>query len=641
MRLPLETILPALTISFGLQILRTLWPYLRYLLHDRLNVSPVQAGLIGLAILAVPFLWAWLERRLGVRRLLLVSAGGLGVARLGMQLWSGDPVGDFILAVIGAICFGFFLPTYFAVARSLDPSEGPPRYAGSILLGLALDLALHGLFLSYDPIWQSGLIPLLITLSLVAAQGVALWLFFPRLLSPVKVGAFGPALPWLGFGPFLALQIVALQNPAYLAGLSGWAFPYAFAWVLFCHLAAFEIALHWQPRRRLSLSLVGLGLVVSLFLVAQPSPWLPALAWLGAQVTLAILLRTMLRGQVEEPGPALRGAGLAHGAGMMVMGIFALVMSLSLVDQVLPLQPGWLFGFTGGLIALSALGSLRPDAELRQAGTPTWLRTKLHWGLLLCPLYVWLTWYSPVPVAPTSPSARVMTYNVHNGFNSGGQLDLEGLAQVVEAIQPDILALQEVSRGDIGNGGGDMLSWLSQRLRMPYVYTPGGETLWGQVTFSRYPILRTEAQVLPPDDLAVRRSFLYTQIELGQETSLHLINNHFHALRRRDEPIRQQQAQAILDFLAYQNISQALVAGDLNALPDSPTLQTFYEANFADVIAGAELVPGYTASSTYPVVRIDYILVTPGLRATQVAIPVTTASDHLPVVAVIEPEVDE
>ena len=65
-----------------------------------------------------------------------------------------------------------------------------------------------------------------------------------------------------------------------------------------------------------------------------------------------------------------------------------------------------------------------------------------------------------------------MTYNLHNGFSTAGTLEMEAIARVIEAQDPDVVGLQEVSRGWAINGSMDMLEWLSQRLQMPYIYGP-------------------------------------------------------------------------------------------------------------------------------------------------------------------------
>lgn len=66
---------------------------------------------------------------------------------------------------------------------------------------------------------------------------------------------------------------------------------------------------------------------------------------------------------------------------------------------------------------------------------------------------------------------RIFGYNIHNGFNVDGDLDLEALAQVIEKQQPDIVSLQEVSRGWVVNGSVDAMAWLAQRLDMVYAYS--------------------------------------------------------------------------------------------------------------------------------------------------------------------------
>ena len=59
---------------------------------------------------------------------------------------------------------------------------------------------------------------------------------------------------------------------------------------------------------------------------------------------------------------------------------------------------------------------------------------------------------------------------------------------MIEEQQPDIVALQEVTRGWVIYGSFDMLVWLSQRLDMPYVYGPAADSVWGNAILSRYPM---------------------------------------------------------------------------------------------------------------------------------------------------------
>jgi len=635
-----EIVLPALSLTFGLQILRTLWPYLRYLLYARLGLSPIQAGLVALVVFAIAFLTAWLHRWLGLRRLLLLSAGGLGLTRLAMQLWSGDPLADMVMAFLGTVCFFLFLPAYLAVAggRQPDRVEALHRFAGGILLGLALDTALHGAFLTFDFIWQTGVLPWLLAVILVAAQGVALRTLLPGVSSTAGEGTFLTALPWLAMGPFLFLQALVFQNLGRLAALTNWSLPVAFGWVLISHIAGLWLRTAWHPRNPAGVTVVGAVLIVTLLPVGTVTPLTAALTLLGGQVAMAVLITTLLTasaGHVSQPG--LRYTSLVYGAGMMLMGAFIFASYITYLNLSLPFQPDWLFSIAGLVIALSAVGKTTFHDQVRRGNS--WLAPRLALLLLFFPLFTLLTWRTPTPVAPVAGSVRVMTYNVHNGFNTRGHLDIEALVQVIEAQRPDIVALQEVPRGRIINGSVDMLGWLSQRLGLPDAYTPTGDSLWGQAVLSRYPILLAETYALPPYDLPLKRSFGYFQIDVGQAEPLNLINTHYDP-RRRDGVIQPAHTEAILEFVANHEPGQFIITGDLNAEPDTPQIQSYFEHGFIDVIASAGITPGYTASSERPSVRIDYILISPDLTASNVVIPPSTASDHLSIAATIRAAAD-
>jgi endonuclease/exonuclease/phosphatase family metal-dependent hydrolase len=57
---------------------------------------------------------------------------------------------------------------------------------------------------------------------------------------------------------------------------------------------------------------------------------------------------------------------------------------------------------------------------------------------------------------------------------------------------------------------------------------------------------------------------------------------------------------------------------------------------FSDVTSVSRLAASYTYRSDNPFTRFDYILVSPGLSASEVVIPASTASDHLSIVATVE-----
>ena len=78
--------------------------------------------------------------------------------------------------------------------------------------------------------------------------------------------------------------------------------------------------------------------------------------------------------------------------------------------------------------------------------------------LLMLPLFQLAAWKDVTPTAGAGFPVRVMTYNLHQGFDVNGRHGLEEMAKVIEAEDPDIVALEEVSRGWVANGSVDMLT---------------------------------------------------------------------------------------------------------------------------------------------------------------------------------------
>jgi endonuclease/exonuclease/phosphatase family metal-dependent hydrolase len=64
-------------------------------------------------------------------------------------------------------------------------------------------------------------------------------------------------------------------------------------------------------------------------------------------------------------------------------------------------------------------------------------------------------------------------------------------------------------------------------------------------------------------------------------------------------------------------------------------MRILFDAGFVDSIEAAGIEPGHTAPAVRPVIRIDYILHSPDLEASDVTIRESLASDHLPVSATI------
>ena len=639
-----EVGLPALTVLFGIQALRVFLPGLVWLLGDRMGLGEALLGTIALLVFLAAFLAGGLQRLLGNRLLILVTAGGLGLLRLLMQGWSDKPVLDLSLAMAGMALFVVFVPTYLRRVRR-SGSAGTGRFALGLLLGLVLDTALHGAFHTYDISWQPGLLPLLLTLLLVVVQWILLTGITLVRNADVPQEAGGPAdkrplanqFPLVAIGPFLFLQVVVLQNIARAATLTGWPLPMAFGWTLLAQLAGLGAAawLLSRPRHNLwLLALVsGVGLVAILAIPYPEGAALTAPLILAGQVLLSLLITLVFVGiGVDAPKTAFSSTTVANALGMILVLLF--IMGYYLVYYLkLPYSNTILEPVAAFLVAACALGS----ATALRKGTGgihrAWLTAVLVLPLLMLPLAGVITWRAPTAVSGEGFPVRLMTYNLHNGFNTEGYLAMEDIAQVIEESDPDIVALHEVSRGWVISGRLDMLSWLSERLDMPYVFGPTADPFWGNAILSRYPIVEYTHYDLPPRDLPVLRGFTAAVVDLGNGDRLQVIATHFHHVEG-DTGIRLLQSREIINF--WGGDGHTVLVGDLNAEPHAPEMEILRQAGLVDVVAGIEPPPVYTWPSVNPSQRIDYIWVSQDLKVTDIRVPVSNASDHLPVVAEID-----
>lgn len=150
--------LPAITVLFGLEMLRVLVPGLTWVLGDRFGLGAIELGGIALLVFGTSFLASGLGRLLDQKRAVMATAGGLGLVRLLIQVWWGDPLVSVALAILGIAAFVTFVPLSLDRARAEGRSALTHLILG-LLAGLALDTAIHGAFSTYDPIWQRGVLP--------------------------------------------------------------------------------------------------------------------------------------------------------------------------------------------------------------------------------------------------------------------------------------------------------------------------------------------------------------------------------------------------------------------------------------------------------------------------------------------------
>jgi endonuclease/exonuclease/phosphatase family metal-dependent hydrolase len=230
---------------------------------------------------------------------------------------------------------------------------------------------------------------------------------------------------------------------------------------------------------------------------------------------------------------------------------------------------------------------------------------------------------------------RVLTYNIHHGEGVDRKLDLPRIAKIIADQKPDLVAIQEVDQKTKRVGGVDETAELAKLTKMhgrfgKAIDFQGGE--YGQTILSRYPIREFQVHKLPNADGREQRIAVAAEVRIGDDgPTLTFVSTH---LDHERDDLRQKQA-AKLDELFGKAKGQVIVAGDLNATPESKPL-AILSKRWKSANTGKPLL---TIPVKKPTRQIDFVLHRPAdtLRVIEARVldePV--ASDHRPLLAVLE-----
>jgi endonuclease/exonuclease/phosphatase family metal-dependent hydrolase len=246
-----------------------------------------------------------------------------------------------------------------------------------------------------------------------------------------------------------------------------------------------------------------------------------------------------------------------------------------------------------------------------------------------------------IPSVAAGERLKILTYNIHHGEGVDGELDLERIAGIIRRESPDLVALQEVDQGTRRTYRVDQPEELARLTRMQVVFGKnisheGGN--YGNAILSRLPIKWRHNLPLPslpevePVDEQEQRGALIVEVLTQSDTLLYFVSTHLDHRRTHEE--RLAGAQTINEWFQRGRSDRiAILAGDLNATPDSPVLRRF--ATFWKK-AGEDLA---TVPVKNPRKQIDYVLYRPAHRWRVVTVRVLgepTASDHRPLIATLE-----
>jgi endonuclease/exonuclease/phosphatase family metal-dependent hydrolase len=240
----------------------------------------------------------------------------------------------------------------------------------------------------------------------------------------------------------------------------------------------------------------------------------------------------------------------------------------------------------------------------------------------------------PVPLT-------VLSFNMHTGIGADGVLDLDRTVEVIRRSGADVVGLQEVDvhwadRSEFR----DQARALARALRMRVFFAPiydlppategAPRRRYGPAVLSRYPVVRAENHELTrmssQDGSTVPMPGFAEAVVLVRGVPVHVYCTHLDY--RPDPAVRAVQVAETLEILAADRPgANQVLLGDLNAEPAAPELAPLWTV-LEDTGDGR---PSFPADA--PVKRLDYVAVSPNVRATRTEVIDSTASDHRPVLA--------
>ncbi|MGW0789409.1 endonuclease/exonuclease/phosphatase family protein [Streptomyces sp. NPDC002911] len=246
-----------------------------------------------------------------------------------------------------------------------------------------------------------------------------------------------------------------------------------------------------------------------------------------------------------------------------------------------------------------------------------------------------VTMPTPLPDSRTEPDGsavlRVLSYNVRSLRDDTG-----ALARVIRACAPDLVCVQEAPR---------FFRWRKAAARLAamtdLVVLGGGATAAGPLLLCslRATVERTE-DVLLPLTPGLHRRGLATAVVRIAGARLGVVSCHL-SLQREE---RQAQAEMLLDRVDAMDVQHAVVAGDLNDVPEGGAFR-----RLAGRLQDCRTVRPWGGELTFPPEaprkRIDAVFATDGIEVLGCGVPtdlpgvsdadLRAATDHLPVLAAL------
>ncbi|MDB6114405.1 MAG: Endonuclease/Exonuclease/phosphatase family protein, partial [Lacunisphaera sp.] len=248
---------------------------------------------------------------------------------------------------------------------------------------------------------------------------------------------------------------------------------------------------------------------------------------------------------------------------------------------------------------------------------------------------------------------RLLTFNIahargalplHQSLRSEAKIrsNLVKIARLIQRLNADVVALQEIDENSRWNGSFDHLAFLSAHTGLAHAVhgvnnRRGGRfhLNYGNAILSRFPIVHSETTPFGFGKLG-GKGFVFAEIEVPKKGRLPVVNVHLHHASRAE---RLRQSIRLVHYLDEQRKHRAaqwhtplILCGDFNNPSHQPDA-TATLLNYFELTNHYMLLPktGRTFPSLLPARALDYVFLPEECREPKAEVVRSLASDHCPV----------
>lgn len=233
------------------------------------------------------------------------------------------------------------------------------------------------------------------------------------------------------------------------------------------------------------------------------------------------------------------------------------------------------------------------------------------------------------PVAAVEPdpgTTTVAAYNLRMGYGIDGRFSTQAVAETL--AQAQVALLSEVDRGWYLNGGQDQLAILERMLGRTAWFGPAADPIWGDAVLLDANRVSLGWYPLPSHGAVTGAQALTVQ---GEGSAITYISTHLQPTSRDGVTAQAADLTAILQMVIDEG-GAVVLGGDFNMVEGSEAYEGVIATGLVDTDPGGAM----TSPADDATQRIDYVFATPDLTVLSVQVPITLASDHLPVLVTFE-----